>query len=77
MAYYLEGNRISKANCTAVEPCIFVEAGAAVRGMDPMKKEKKEQAYFNKYMGILNKIEEDQFVDESVHNAMQCRYKMA
>jgi len=26
--------------------------------MDPMKKEKKEKAFFNKYMGILDKIED-------------------
>ena len=45
--------------------------------MDPMKKEEKEQAYFNKYMGILDEIEDDQFVDESVRDAMRHRYKMA
>jgi hypothetical protein len=45
LAHYLEGNRISKANCMAVELCIFIEAGAAVCGMDPMKKEKKEQVF--------------------------------
>jgi hypothetical protein len=77
LAHYLKGNRISKTNCTAVELCIFVEAGATVCGMDPMKKGKKEQAYFNKYMGILDKIIEDQFVDDSVRNAMCHRDKMA
>ncbi len=64
-------------NCPAVELCIFVEAGAAVCGMDPMKKEKKEQTYFNKYIGILDKIEDNKFVDESVCNAMRRVYKMA
>jgi hypothetical protein len=45
--------------------------------MDPMKKEKKEQAYFNRHMGILDEIKDDQFVNESVRNAMRRRYKMA
>ena len=37
---YLEGNKINEVNCASVELCIFVEAGAAVCGMDLMKKEK-------------------------------------
>ena len=60
-----------------MEVCISVEAGAAVRSMDAMKKEKKEAAFFNKYMGILEEIEDDQFEDESVHQAMRRRYKLA
>ncbi len=76
LAHYLEGNRISKANRVAVELCIFIEAGAAVRGMNPMKKGKKEQAYFNKYTGILDEIEDNQFVDESVCDAMRRKNKM-
>jgi hypothetical protein len=77
LAHYLKGNRISEANFAAVELCVFVEVGAAVCGMDPMKKGKKEQAYFNKYMRILDEIEDKQFVDESVCNAMHRRSKMA
>ncbi len=45
--------------------------------MDPMKKENKEKAFFNKYMGILDKIEDDQFDNESVCEAICCRYKKA
>jgi hypothetical protein len=68
-------NKISKANHTAVEVCISSEAGAAVRSMDPMKNEKKEKAFFNKYMGILDKIEDDQFENNSVHEALRRCYK--
>jgi hypothetical protein len=57
LMHYMDGNKISKANRVAVEVCISVEAGAAVRSMDPMKKEKKEKAFFNKYMGILDEIQ--------------------
>jgi len=77
LMHYMDGNKISKANRAAVEVCILVEAGAAVRSMDPMKKEKKEKAFFKKYMGILDKIEDDQFENDSICEAMRCRYKKA
>ena len=73
----MDGNKITEANRAAVEVCISVEAGAAVRSMDPMKKEKKENAFYNKYMGILDEIEDDQFHDESVRDAMRRRYEKA
>jgi hypothetical protein len=69
----MDGNKISEANRAAVEVCISVEAGAAVRSMDPMKKEKKEKAFFNKYMGILDKIEGFQFNNESVREAIKAK----
>ena len=77
LTHYLEGNKISKANCAAVEVCILVEAGAAVYSMDPMKKDKKEKVFFNKYMGILEEIEDDQFENYSVREAMCHCYKKA
>ena len=77
LVHYMDGNKISEANRAAVEVCISVEAGAAVRSMDLMKKEKKEQAFFNKYMGIIDEIEDDRFEDESVREAMRRRYKKA
>jgi len=73
----MDGNKISKANRAAVEVCISVEAGAAVRSMDPMKKEKKEKAFFNKYMGILDEIKDDQFEDDFVSKIMRRHYKKA
>jgi ribosomal protein L28 len=36
-----EGHKISESNRAAVELCVLSEAGAFVRNMDPMKKEKK------------------------------------
>jgi len=77
LMHYMDGNKISNANRAAVEVCILVKAGAAVRSMDPMKKEKKEKAFFNQYMGILDEIEDDQFENDSVCEAMCCRYKKA
>jgi hypothetical protein len=73
----MDGNKISEANRASVEVCISVKAGAAVRSMDPMKKEKKENAFFNKYMGCLDEIEEDQFLEESVRETIRRHYKNA
>ena len=75
LMHYMDGNKISDKNRAAVEVCISVEAGAAVRSMDPMKKEKKEKAFFNKYMDILDEIEDDQFDHECVRQLMRRKYK--
>jgi len=77
LMHYMDGNKISEANRAAVKVCISVEAGAAVRSMDPMKKEKKKKVFFNKYMGILDKIDDDQFENDSIREAMRHRYKKA
>jgi len=77
LMHYMDGNKISEANRAAVEVCISVEAGAAVRSMDPMKKEKKEKAFFDKYMDILDEIEDDQFDHECVRQLMRRKYKKA
>ena len=55
----------------------MVEAGAAVCSMDPMKKERKEKVFFNKYMGILEEIEDDPFRSDFICDAMCCCYKNA
>jgi hypothetical protein len=77
LMHYMDGNKISDANRAAVEVCISVEAGAAVRSMDTMKKEKKEKAFFDKYMDILDEIEDDQFDHECVRQLMRRKYKKA
>ena len=56
---------------------VEVEAGAAVRGMDPMKKEKKERVYFAKYAAIIDEIEDSMFSDEHLRHNMRLRYKNA
>jgi hypothetical protein len=77
LKHYLEGNKINEGNHASVELCIFVEVGAAVCGMDPMKKEKKERVYFQKYMSILDEIEDDLFVGEGICINMCHKYKNA
>ena len=77
LVHYMDRNKISKANRAAVEICISVKAGSHVCSMDPMKKDKKEKAFFNKYMGIVDEIDDDQFEDNSVCDAMCCCHKKA
>ena len=77
LKHYMEGNLITEGNRASVELCILVEAGAAVRGMDPMKKEKKERVYFAKYAAIIDEIEDSMFSNEHLRHNMCVRYKNA
>jgi len=45
LSHYMEGHKISKSNRAAVELCLLSEAGAFVRNMDPMKKDKKDSVF--------------------------------
>jgi len=65
LTHYMDGHKIRESNRAAVELCLLSEAGAFVRNMDPMKKDIKERAFFDKYISIVNEIEDDQFVDET------------
>ncbi len=78
LTHYMEGNKISESNRAAVELCILSEAGAFVRNMDPMKKDKKE-SFFSKYLSIIDEIEDDQFedTDNTVRVNMRRMYKGA
>jgi hypothetical protein len=77
LKHYMEGNLITEGNRASVEMCILVEAGAAVRGMDPMKKEKKERVYFAKYNATIDEIEDSMFSSKHVRQNMRMRYKGA
>jgi len=74
----MEGHKISESNRIAVELCILSEAGAFMRNMDPMKKDRKERAFFAKYLSIVDEIEDEQFDDEvTVRDSMQRKYEGA
>ena len=74
----MEGHKISESNCSAIKLCLLSEAGAFVCNMDPMKKDKKERAFFAKYLSIVDEIEDEQFKDEeSVRESMRQQYKGA
>jgi hypothetical protein len=73
----MEGHKIGKFNHASVELCILSEAGAFVCNMDPMKKDKKEKAFFAKYVSIINEIEDEEFENELIRSNMRQRYKGA
>ncbi len=73
----MEGHKIGKSNCASVELCILSKTGAFVHNMDPMKKDKKEKAFLEKYVTIINEIEDKEFEDALVRNNMCRRYKGA
>jgi hypothetical protein len=79
LTHYMEGHKISESNRAAVELCVLSEAGAFVRNMDPMKKEKKERVFFAKYLSIIDNIEDDQFENTGipVRDIMRRIYKGA
>ncbi len=77
LSHYMEGHKIGEFNCASVELCILFEAGAFVRNMDPMKKDKKEKAFFAKYVSIINEIEDEEFENQLIHSNMHQRYKGA
>jgi hypothetical protein len=58
-----------------VELAIFAEAGTYVRGLDPMKRPTQEDAFMRKYMQIITSIEDDQFENDDVREAMLLNYK--
>jgi hypothetical protein len=75
----MKGHKISESNRAAVELCLLSEAGAFVRNMDPMKKDKKERAFFAKYLSTIDEIEDDQFEkkENPVRENMRRMYKGA
>ncbi len=78
LSHYMEGHKISMSNRAAVEICLLSEAGTFARNMDPMKKDKKERAFFAKYISLADEIEDDQFEDKGfVRETLRRQYKCA
>ena len=79
LTHYMEGHKISESNRAAVELCLLSEAGAFVRNMDPMKKDKKRGLFFAKYLSTIDEIEDDQFENKEnpVRENMRRMYKGA
>jgi hypothetical protein len=77
LSHYMEGHKIGESNRASVEICILSEAGAFVRDMDPMKKDKEEKAFLAKYVSIIDEIEDKEFEDALVRNNICRRYNGA
>jgi len=56
LSHYMEGHKISKSNRAAVELCLLSEAGAFMRNMDPMKKDKKDRPFLLSISTSLMKL---------------------
>jgi hypothetical protein len=66
---------ISEENCGTIELAIMVEAGSIVREMGTMTKERRESAYYDKYMNVLHDIPHGLFADDTVHEYMMSMFK--
>ncbi len=66
----MNGDRISLENCKLIDCAILFEVGTAVRNMDCMKKNKQEEAFYNKYVTFVKEIEVDEFVSNDDCQAM-------
>jgi hypothetical protein len=75
LAHYMDGHKVSNRNRKAVELAIFAEAGTYVRGLDLMKRPKQEDAFMHKYMQIITSIEDEQFENDNMREAMLLNYK--
>jgi hypothetical protein len=71
----MERYPISEDNRRCVELAIMVEAGSIVREMGTMTKERREQAFHLEYMNLISEIPSERFVDVTVHQQMQLRFK--
>jgi len=74
LRHYMAGALIGLSNRSAVEACIFMEVGTAIRDLDTMKVPQMEELFFSKYMAVVRSIPDDRFIDESVRNSMLERY---
>jgi hypothetical protein len=68
--HYMAGNLSGLSNGSAVEACIFMEVGTAIRDLDTMKVPQMEEMFFSKYMAVVYSIPDDRFIDESVQNSI-------
>ncbi len=75
LAHCMDGHKISNRNQKAVELAILADAGTYIRVLDSMKQQKQEDVFMHKYMQIVTSIDDDQFKNNNVRNAMLLNYK--
>jgi hypothetical protein len=57
----MRGKQIDNYNCIAVEACIFVEVGTAIKDLEAMKIPVMEELFYNKYVCIVRTIPDERF----------------
>ena len=66
LRHYMAGALIGLSNRSAVEACIIMEVGTAIRDLDTTKVLQMEEMFVRKYMAVLRSIPDDQFINKSV-----------
>ncbi len=66
----MAGNLIGTSNRSAVETCIFVKVGTAIKDLESMMMSDMEVLFYNKYVTIVHSICNECFMDNSVHLSM-------
>jgi hypothetical protein len=67
LRHYMGGKQIDTYNRVAVEACIFVEVGTAIKDLEAMKIPVMEELFFTKYLRIVRSIP-----DKNVLLALNC-----
>ncbi len=66
----MDGEKISHSNCKAVEFAILFKAGTYVRNLNPMRKVEQAGILLLKYQQLIEAIEDELFVCETVRDDM-------
>ena len=61
LRHYMGGKQIDTYNRIAVEACIFVEVGTAIKDLEAMKIPVMEELFYNKYVRIVRSIPDERF----------------
>ena len=64
------GKQIDTYNCIAVEACIFVEVGTAIKDLEAMKIPVMEELFFTKYLRIVRSIPDERFARIELRSSM-------
>jgi hypothetical protein len=74
LRHYMAEALIGLSNGSAVEACIFMEVGTAIRDLDTMKVPQMKETFFSKYMAVVRSIPDNRFIGKSVQNSILERY---
>jgi hypothetical protein len=77
ICHYMAPSLIGLSNRCAVEICIFVKVGTAIKDLKSMKIADMEVLFLNKYVPLVHSIPSDMFLGNSVHKYMIDKYQRA
>jgi hypothetical protein len=74
LRHYMGGKQIDTYNRIAVEACIFVEVGTAIKDLEAMKIPVMEELFFTKYLRIVRSIPDERFARIELRSSMLEKY---